>query len=139
MFTTQNVTQQRNQVTLTTSFLDDEMKQAKEKMDKLDQQIAQFKIGHPGQLPEQLQTNVNRLTGLQGQIMNQNMYLSNLQQEKMLLETSLKTQRSRLLYEESRLQQTETTPGQSPQSVRNDNLVNLDRTIATLRSQLEGN
>jgi len=139
MFTTQNVTQKHKEVNLTTSFLEDEMKQAKEKMDLLDRKITQFKIDHPGQLPEQLQANYNRIGTLQGQIMNQNMLLSNLQQEKMLLETHLKTQRSRLLYEEGRLQQTETTAaGQAPQSVKNDNLINLDRQIASLRSQLEG-
>ena len=138
MFTTQNVTQKRNEVNLTTSFLDDEMKQAKEKMDRLDLKITQFKVTHPGQLPEQLQTNYNKLGTLQTQIMNQNMLSSNLQQEKMMLETHLKTQRSRLQYEESRMQQTESTSGQAPQSVKNDNLMNLDRTIASLRSQLEG-
>jgi hypothetical protein len=34
-FTEQNVTVQRNQATLTTTFLNDELKQAKDKMDSL--------------------------------------------------------------------------------------------------------
>src|SRR4051794_1017080 len=52
-FTEQNVTVQRNQASLTTNFLKDELKAAKEKLDKLDDDIAKFKHANMGKLPEQ--------------------------------------------------------------------------------------
>jgi uncharacterized protein involved in exopolysaccharide biosynthesis len=63
-FTEQNVTVLRNQASLTTTFLNDEVRSAKEGMDKLDAEITQFKTANQGRLPEQLQTNLQTLNAL---------------------------------------------------------------------------
>src|SRR5438270_7571467 len=60
-FTEQNVTVQRNAASLTANFLNDELKTAKEKMNKLDDQIVQFKLSNPGRLPEQAISNAQAL------------------------------------------------------------------------------
>jgi uncharacterized protein involved in exopolysaccharide biosynthesis len=60
-FTEQNVTVQRNQASLTTSFLSDEMKSAKDELDRLDAEITKFKTENAGRLPEQLQSNITNL------------------------------------------------------------------------------
>ena len=44
-FTEQNVTVQRNQANLTSQFLGDEMKQAKDRMDNLEHALMKFKSG----------------------------------------------------------------------------------------------
>jgi len=62
-FTEQNVTVQRNQATLTTSFLNDELKSSKEDLDRLDGEITKFKNENQGRLPEQLPTNIQNLQG----------------------------------------------------------------------------
>ncbi len=47
-FTEQNVTVQRNQANLTSQFLSDEMKQAKDRMDSLEHSLMVFKIAEHG-------------------------------------------------------------------------------------------
>ena len=47
-FTEQNVTVQRNQANLTSDFLSDEMKQAKDRMDGLEHALMEFKIAEHG-------------------------------------------------------------------------------------------
>src|SRR3954453_7927705 len=69
-FTEQNVTVQRNQASLTTNFLKDELKSAKEKMDKLDEDIIKFKRENVGKLPEQAQANAQALQTYSLQLMN---------------------------------------------------------------------
>src|SRR6516164_8602532 len=57
-FTETNVTVQRNQIQTTATFLGDELKQSKDKMDDYEAKIAKFKAGNMGKLPEQFQANV---------------------------------------------------------------------------------
>src|SRR5262249_29379057 len=71
-FTEHNTDLQRRQTTTTTNFLDEEKKQAKQKMDLLDQQLTRFKMENQGRLPEQAQANVSQMTTIQMQLMNLN-------------------------------------------------------------------
>ena len=64
-FTESNVTVQHNQAKLTSDFLGDEMKQAKERMDTLEQALMKFKTENMGRLPEQFQANVAQLNTYQ--------------------------------------------------------------------------
>jgi polysaccharide chain length determinant protein (PEP-CTERM system associated) len=137
-FQDQNLNLQREQVTLTTSFLDDTLKQAKDKMDRLDAEITKFKIAHPGQLPEQTQSGIAAMNTIQVQIMQQTNAMNNLQYEKAALETQLKSLKNRIVEEEGRAVTTETVAGQPPASVRNDNLTNLDKELARIRGDYEG-
>jgi len=58
------VTVQRNQATLTSTFLNDELKTSKENLDRLDAEILKFKGENQGRLPEQLPANIQALQGL---------------------------------------------------------------------------
>ena len=61
-FTEQNVTVQRNQANLTTNFLKDEVKGAKEKMERLEDSRSSSSSGaNMGKLPEQAQANAQAL------------------------------------------------------------------------------
>jgi len=64
-FTEQNVTVQRNSANMTSQFLGDEMKQAKDRMEDLEQKLTKFKIENMGRLPEQFQANVAQLNAYQ--------------------------------------------------------------------------
>src|ERR1035437_6830855 len=60
-FTEQNIRVQKDQATITSQFIGDEMKQSKEKMDAAEQALMKFKMGNSGRLPEQFQANVAQL------------------------------------------------------------------------------
>jgi uncharacterized protein involved in exopolysaccharide biosynthesis len=94
-FTEQNVTVQRNQASLTTNFLKDELKAAKEKMDKLDDDIIKFKQANMGKLPEQAQANAQAVSNYNLQLMNATTLLNRASQEKTLLEQELASLKNR--------------------------------------------
>src|ERR1044072_9527749 len=85
-FTEQNVTVQRNQASLTTNFLKDEVKGAKEKLDKLDEEIVKFKRANMGKLPEQAQANAQALQTYNLRFMYSSQTHNRLLNEKNLLE-----------------------------------------------------
>jgi protein tyrosine kinase modulator len=130
-FSEQNVTVQRNQASLTTSFLNDEWKTAKENLDRLDSELARFKGENQGRLPEQFQASVASLNSLQQQLGAMNESLNRNQQEKMLLETQLQNLKTQLGYFQSTAQETS-----GNQAVQNERLINLNKMILDAKAQL---
>ena len=130
-FSEQNVTELRNQATLTTGFLNDEWKTAKENLDRLDAELAQFKGENQGRLPEQFQANVASLNSLQQQQGAMNEALNRNQQEKMLLETQLQNLKTQLNYFASTAQETS-----GNQAVQNERLINLNKMILDAKASL---
>lgn len=126
-FTEQNVTVQRNQANLTTSFLNDEMKSAKEDLDKMDAAITKFKTENQGRLPEQLQGNITNLNSLQMQLAQANEALNRNQQEKMMLETQLQNLHSQANYFNANME--DTIAGTGAQAVKNERLIQLNKQI----------
>jgi len=133
-FTEQNVTVQHNQATATTNFLNDELKGAREKMDRLEAAIGKFKGENLGRLPEQFQSNVAQLQSLQMQLSNANESLSRNQQQKLQLETALQNYNTQLNYYTALSEDTVTIAG--PASVRNERLNNLNLKIMDLQSRV---
>ena len=133
-FTEQNVTVQRNQANLTTQFLGDELKQAKDKMDSLEAQVTKFKNENMGRLPEQFQANVAQLNTLQMMLSQASEALSRLQQQRYQLETQLQNNNTNLNYYNSLLEDQVTVGG--PQQVRNEKLNQLNQRIMTLQSEV---
>jgi polysaccharide chain length determinant protein (PEP-CTERM system associated) len=130
-FSEQNVTVQRNQATLTTSFLNDEWKTAKENLDRLDGELARFKSANQGRLPEQFQANVASLNSMQQQLGAMNESLNRNQQEKMLLETQLQNLKTQLGYFSSAAAETS-----GNQAVQNERLINLNKMILDAKAAL---
>jgi succinoglycan biosynthesis transport protein ExoP len=133
-FTEQNSTVQRNQANLTTQFLGDELKQAKDKMDNLEKQVTRFKNENMGRLPEQFQANVAQLNTLQMMMGQVNEGLSRLQQQRLQLETQLQNNNTNLNYYNSLLEDQVAVSG--PQQVRNEKLNQLNQRIMTLQSEV---
>ena len=74
----QNAQVQRLQAETTSTLIDDELKQSKDKMDALDALISKFKSENQGRLPEQFTANVAQLQSLQIAMGNANAALKEL-------------------------------------------------------------
>ncbi|HTP32530.1 MAG TPA: GNVR domain-containing protein [Candidatus Acidoferrales bacterium] len=129
-----NATVQKNSLQATSTFLTDELRQAKEKMDSYEAQITRFKGENMGKLPEQFQANVAQLQSLQMQLGNANEAMARLQQEKLQLETQLQNQTSQLNYYNSIAEESVVTGGAA--AVRNSKLDQLNQRIMDMKSQL---
>lgn len=133
-FTEQNVQVQRRSANLTAQFLGDEMKQAQERMDTLEQAVTKFKMENMGRLPEQFQANVTQLNTFQIMVSQANESVSRLQQQKLQLETQMQNNNTNLNYYNSILDDQVTTGGAA--QVRNENLNQLNQKIMNLQSDI---
>jgi polysaccharide chain length determinant protein (PEP-CTERM system associated) len=133
-FTESNVTVQHNQAKLTTDFLSDEMKQAKDRMDGLENALMKFKTENMGRLPEQFQANVAQLNTYQMMVSQANEGLSRLQQQKLQLETQLQNNNTNINYYNSILEDQVTVGGAA--QVRNERLNQLNQRIMNLQSEI---
>ena len=119
MFLEQNTLEREQQASRTTSFLTQELDEAKTKLDEQDAKLAQFKRQYLGSLPEEEQTNLSLLTGLNSQLEANTQGLSRAQQDQAFNESLLSQQ-------EMNWKASKT--GQNPETV--------DLQLATLRDQL---
>jgi uncharacterized protein involved in exopolysaccharide biosynthesis len=133
-FMDQNIKVQKDNATLTSQFLGDEMKQAKDRMDALEQAVTKFKTENMGRLPEQFQANVAQLNTYQMMVSQANEGLSRLQQQKLQLETQLQNNNTNLNYYNSILEDQVAVGGQA--QVRNEKLNQLNQRIMNLQSEI---
>ncbi len=134
-FTEQNVTVQRNQANLTTSFLADELKTSKEGLDRLDAEILKFKGANQGSLPEQLPANIQALQGLRMEFNQISEAISRDNQEKMFQESTLQSLKNQTSFISSNL---EDTVGGQTTAVKNERLIRLNQAIQDGKSNLAG-
>jgi polysaccharide chain length determinant protein (PEP-CTERM system associated) len=89
MFLEQNTQQREDQASRTTSFLTQELDEAKNKLDEQDANLAHFKRQYLGSLPEEEQTNLSLLTGMNSQLEANTQALSRAQQDQAFNESLL--------------------------------------------------
>ncbi len=89
MFLEQNASQRKTQARETTSFLSKQLADAKKGLDDQDAKLAQFKRQYLGSLPEEEQSNLNILTGMNAQLEANTEALSRAQQDKVFNESLL--------------------------------------------------
>jgi polysaccharide chain length determinant protein (PEP-CTERM system associated) len=92
MFLEQNAKEREQQAARTTSFLSDQLNEAKLKLDEQDAKLAQFKRQYLGSLPEEEQTNLSLLTGLNAQLEANTQALSRAEQDRAFNESLLSQQ-----------------------------------------------
>jgi polysaccharide chain length determinant protein (PEP-CTERM system associated) len=92
MFMQQNTREREQQAVQTTSFLSGQLLEAKRKLDDQDQRLAAFKRQYLGSLPEEGQTNLNLLSGMNSQLEANIQALSRAQQDKTFNESLLTQQ-----------------------------------------------
>jgi polysaccharide chain length determinant protein (PEP-CTERM system associated) len=89
MFYKQNGEAGSNQANLVTTFFAGETENAKRNLDEQNTKLAEFKTAHWGTLPEEEQTNLSLLSGMNSQLEAANQALSRAQQDKAFNETLL--------------------------------------------------
>jgi polysaccharide chain length determinant protein (PEP-CTERM system associated) len=87
LFVSENVQTQRQLSENTTEFLQSQLAEAGAKMEMQERQVAAFKAKHAGELPSQLESNVQILAGLQSQLANIQHGLDAAKQQKIYLES----------------------------------------------------
>ena len=92
MFMEQNAQRRMDQSQKTTQFMGEELQVAKTKLDEQDEKLAQFKRQFLGTLPEEEQTNLSLLTGLNTQLEAATQGLNRATQDKAFNETMLNQQ-----------------------------------------------
>lgn len=122
-FINQNMVTQQERSQSTTAFLASQLADAKAKLDEQEKEVQAFKTAHLGELPDQLQSNVQILSGLQSQLANVEAAEDRSQQQKLYLESIIQQYQS----------------AQSTLDAGGDSAVSppaLDKELSDLRSQL---
>src|ERR1700674_3289136 len=94
LFINENVKAQRRLSEDTTAFLEKELADARAKMEEQETGVSIFRAGHAGNLPGQLQSNVQILAGLQAQLASTQHALDTSKQQKIYLESLLQQYQS---------------------------------------------
>ena len=94
-FVNENVEAQQQLSEDTTSFLENQLADARTKMEEQEAKVAAFKAKHIGGSPSQLETNLQQiLTGIQAQLQNSHQDVESARQHKVYLETLLEQNQS---------------------------------------------
>jgi uncharacterized protein involved in exopolysaccharide biosynthesis len=133
MYEEQNSREQRNQARTTSNFLNDQLKQAQEKLAGTEAAITKFTVENRGHLPEELQSNLSQLQGMRMQIGQANDQIGSATTQKIFYESNLNNLRAQ---EKSLRDNVETSlsgPGASSSEVTNG----WRKTIQDLTVRLE--
>jgi polysaccharide chain length determinant protein (PEP-CTERM system associated) len=128
-FMTENTRERTTQSVLTTQFLKDQLENAKKELDAIEEKLTNFRTTANGRLPDQVQQNSAQMNMLEQRIGNLNGALSRISQDKMLLESDLRS---------LKIQRTSMTPApeNAVRKQKNDKLVQIDREIMQLEAML---
>ncbi len=132
LFVDENTLTQRLLSENTTAFLENQLADARAKMGEQEAKVASFKARHMGNLPGQLESNVQILAGMQAQLENTQHALDASKQQKIYLESLLQQYQSAqasLSGRDSPLTSTQASDQASDQA--------LDKELQDLRLRLE--
>jgi uncharacterized protein involved in exopolysaccharide biosynthesis len=132
-FTEETNNQLRQQANTTTLFLNDQLRTAKENLDRLDGELAKFKMENAGRLPDELQSNLQAVSSMELQENSLNETINRDATDKMMLETQLQNLEHESTFIGANLEQTA-----KGEAVRNDRLIQLNNRILEYETQLSG-
>ena len=89
LFIDENLKDQQQQSESTTTFLDSQLADARAQLEEQEAKVRAFKSAHFGDLPGQMQTNIQILSGLQAQLQTTQRDLDGAQQQKLYLDSLL--------------------------------------------------
>ena len=130
-FTEETNNQLRQQSNTTTLFLNDQLKEARQNIDRLDAEITRFKMENVGRLPDQLQSNLQAVNALELRQQSLNDSITRDAQDKMMLETQLQNLEHQSAFIGANLDQTG-----GREAVRNERLIQLNNKIMDLDTLL---
>jgi polysaccharide biosynthesis transport protein len=131
-FMDENQRYQTSATSETTQFMKDEMDQAKKSLDDTESKLASFREQHNGQLPDQMQSNMQSLTAIQSQMAMYDAAISRANEDKLQLENNY-----RII--QGQIADLKKTPvGQDAVAVahRNEKLTEAEREVQSLEDQL---
>lgn len=114
----------------TTTFLEGQLNEARQSLAAQEEKLREFRTESSGELPEQLQSNLQILAGLQNQLQNADDALSNSQQHDMYL---------RSLYRQYQATGTSATSGMNPAEVLEAKLNTLKENLVELQGRYTDN
>lgn len=89
LFISENLEVRQQQSENTTKFLEDQLEEARRNLAQQEEKVREFKDKHLGELPGQLQSNLQILAGLQSQLQNEEDSLNRAKQQNAYLESLL--------------------------------------------------
>ncbi len=89
LFIEENLRARAEQSEQTTNFLENQLQEARARIEKQENRLRQFKSQHLGQLPSQVDTNVSILNAISARIANANEALNRAEQQKLYLSSLL--------------------------------------------------
>jgi uncharacterized protein involved in exopolysaccharide biosynthesis len=131
-FTEKNL-QVQNQISTTqTTFLSDQVSKMKEKLAKAQNDMATFQAQNQGKLPENFQGNMMEVQSKNSLFINYNDQIAQEQQKQALLDSQLSNNRGNQALIAANLRTVQTVGNQT---VKNQNLINLEQLIANKNSE----
>jgi polysaccharide biosynthesis transport protein len=94
LFINENIEVRQQQSEDTTKFLESQMETARASLNEQEEKIRQFKAQHVGELPAQLETNLQILSGMQSQLRTEEDSLNTAKQQRVYLQTLIDQYRS---------------------------------------------
>jgi len=132
-FEEQNLVYMTKTAAVTTEFLGDELKNAKQHLDDLDAKLTQFKVANQGRLPEQFAANVQAENAAEAEAARMADALSQAQARKVMLEQSLQN----LIADQNfYAQHGEDVVTSGPAGVKSQQLLSLEATLTQEKSTL---
>jgi uncharacterized protein involved in exopolysaccharide biosynthesis len=140
MYEEQNSREQRMQARTTSSFLNDQLKQAQEKLAATEASITRFTVENRGHLPQELQSNISQLQGLRMQINQANDQIGSNTTQKIFFESNLKNLMAQEKSLRDNLETTMAGPGAYSSDVANQwrkNIQDLTVQLDAVRKQYQ--
>ena len=132
MFLDETVRTRSSESVMTNDFLKEQVVTAKKNLDAIENRLTAYKLKFSGKLPEQLASNLAQLNTLQTQLASTNSSISRATQEKLLLESAMRT-------DKEQLQSVPADPAATMDAaVKSDRVIQLDRQILQLETALAG-
>ncbi|HSB16167.1 MAG TPA: GNVR domain-containing protein [Bryobacteraceae bacterium] len=131
-FIDESITTRASQSVMTTDFLNDKLAEAKRQLDEIENRLTEFKMRNMGRLPEQRDSNLQQLRTLETQLSAMSSSINRATQEKLLLESQLRTLRDQQ-------QRVPTTPGNTAETAaKSERLMQTEKQILDLETMLSG-
>ncbi len=130
-FISENIKDRTNASNSTTQFLNEQFMDAKKRLDDCEQRLSDFRVKNMGRLPDEMQSNLAQLNGMQVQMTTMDQSIGRINQDKLLLENQLSTLQSRY----NALAQAAGSDGLS-MAQKNEKVLEQDRQIAQLENAL---
>jgi polysaccharide chain length determinant protein (PEP-CTERM system associated) len=89
LFIEENLRARQQQSEQTTDFLQNQLQEARARLEQQEARLKQFKMQHVGQLPSELQTNIQILSGIDARLQQTNEGLNRAEQQKLYLNSLL--------------------------------------------------